>query len=73
MRAAIIGPDGRVRYRRPIDHIDVTEALIIPGYSVQLIEGETHGSTADGSCGFTIADLYALHNLPPPCPPREHP
>lgn len=31
----IIGPDGKVHYRRPVDHPDVREAQSTPGYTVR--------------------------------------
>ena len=36
MTAEIIGPDGKVHYRRPVDHPDIDEALDTPGYGVRL-------------------------------------
>jgi len=32
----IVGPDGKVRYRRPEGHKDIAEAVITEGYSVRL-------------------------------------
>lgn len=31
----IVGPDGKVHYRRPDGHPDIAEALSTPGYSVR--------------------------------------
>jgi hypothetical protein len=39
--AEIIGPSGRVHYRRPIGHPLIAEALKTPGYSVRYVERET--------------------------------
>jgi hypothetical protein len=36
--AEIVGPDGKVHYRRPPSHADVAEAERTPGYSVRLVE-----------------------------------
>lgn len=36
--AEIIGPDGKVHYRRPPDHPDVEEARRTAGYSVRFVE-----------------------------------
>jgi len=36
--AEIIGPSGRVHYRRPIDHKMVAEAKTTPGYSVRIVD-----------------------------------
>lgn len=33
----IIGPDGKVHYRRPPCHADVTEAMRTPGYAVRVV------------------------------------
>lgn len=41
MIAEIIGPSGRVHYRRPPDDPLVDEARRTPGYSVRLVERET--------------------------------
>lgn len=41
MIAEIIGPSGRVHYRRPADDPLVDEARAMPGYSVRLVEVET--------------------------------
>lgn len=41
MIAEIIGPNGRVHYRRPPDDPLVDEARQTPGYSVRLVERET--------------------------------
>jgi hypothetical protein len=41
MIAEIVGPDGRVHYRRPPDHPMLDEARATPGYSVRLVETET--------------------------------
>ena len=63
MMAEIIGPDGRAHYRRPVDHIDVTEALVTPGYTVELVEANACERKSDGSGGIRAADLRQLHNL----------
>ena len=74
MMVEIIGPDGHVHYRRPVDHIDVTEALVTPGYTVQLVEANVFERKSDGSGGVRVADLQQLHNLPSPAPrPRGNP
>jgi hypothetical protein len=65
LMAEIIGPDGRIHCRRPIDHIDVTEALVTPGYRVELVEASVFERKSDGSGGIRAADLHQLHNLPP--------
>jgi hypothetical protein len=36
--AEIVGPSGKVHYRRPPSHPDVAEARRTPGYSVRLVE-----------------------------------
>lgn len=41
MIAEIVGPSGRVHYRRPHDDPMVEEAKRTPGYSVRLVERET--------------------------------
>lgn len=41
MIAEIIGPSGRVHYRRPPDDKLVKEALQTPGYSVRFVPHET--------------------------------
>lgn len=41
MIAEILGPDGRVHYRRPPDDPMVEEAKRLGGYSVRLVEAET--------------------------------
>lgn len=41
MIAEIVGPNGRVHYRRPPDDPMVEEAKRTPGYSVRLVEHET--------------------------------
>lgn len=41
MIAEIIGPDGRVHYRRPYGDPMVDEALKTPGYSVRIVDVET--------------------------------
>jgi hypothetical protein len=49
MMAEILGPSGRVHYRRPPDDPLVQEALRTPGYSVRLVESETQERAWDGS------------------------
>lgn len=49
MIAEILGPSGRVHYRRPPNHPLVHEALNTPGYSVRLVESETWERASDGS------------------------
>ena len=41
MIAEIVGPSGRVHYRRPTGDPLVSEALRTPGYSVRYVESET--------------------------------
>lgn len=41
MIAEILGPSGRVHYRRPPDDPMVEEARKTPGYSVRIVEIET--------------------------------
>ncbi len=41
MIAEIIGPSGRVHYRRPAGDPLIAEALRTPGYSVRYVEKET--------------------------------
>jgi hypothetical protein len=41
MIAEIVGPDGRVHYRRPPDDPMVEQAKRLAGYSVRLVESET--------------------------------
>lgn len=41
MIAEIIGPSGRVHYRRPVDDPLVEEARKTPGYSVRFVKIET--------------------------------
>jgi hypothetical protein len=49
MNVEIIGPDGKVHYRRHHEHPDVLEALRTPGYSVRgYLESPPHpGPSAD--------------------------
>jgi hypothetical protein len=61
--AEIVGPDGRVRYRRPIDHIDVTEALVTPGYSVRLVEADTHERKSDGDGDGGAQSVFRTRNF----------
>ncbi len=35
--AEIVGPDGKVHYRRPPGHADVTEAMQTQGYTVRMV------------------------------------
>jgi hypothetical protein len=42
MIAEIIGPLGRVHYRRPLSDPMVEEARRTPGYSVRIVEREPH-------------------------------
>ena len=69
MIAEIIGPSGRIHYRRPPGDALVDEALRTPGYTVRLVETETQepytpaaerfypASATDGET--LIADLHA--------------
>lgn len=41
MIAEIVGPSGRVHYRRPVDDPLVEQAKQTPGYSVRVVEKET--------------------------------
>ncbi len=41
MIAEIIGPDGRIHYRRPATDPAVDEARRTPGYSVRMVDSET--------------------------------
>lgn len=41
MIAEIIGPSGRVHYRRPVGHPMVKEAQNTPGYEVRFVDRET--------------------------------
>ena len=41
MIAEILGPSGRIHYRRPPDHPLCDEARQAPGYTVRLVETET--------------------------------
>ena len=41
MIAEIVGPDGRVHYRRPADDAMIDEARQTAGYSVRFVENET--------------------------------
>jgi hypothetical protein len=72
MMAEIRGLDGSL-LRRPIDHIDVTEALVTSGYSVALVEAERRERKADGSGGVRAADLETPFPISPTPPPWGHP
>lgn len=60
--AEIIGPSGRVHYRRPVDDPLVEEAKKTPGYSVRLVvicpncndaaSGEYEGPTCEVCRGY---------------------
>lgn len=54
MIAEIVGPSGRVHYRRPPDDPLVEEARNTPGYSVRLVdEGKADGDRPKGVlCGI---------------------
>lgn len=41
MIAEILGPSGRIHYRRPVDDPMVDEARRTPGYTVRFVEDET--------------------------------
>lgn len=51
MIAEIIGPSGRIHYRRPPNDPLVDEARSTPGYSVRLVEVETVEPIGDPSNG----------------------
>lgn len=51
MIAEIIGPSGRIHYRRPPDDPLVDEARATPGYSVRLVEVETVEPIAEPTNG----------------------
>ena len=66
MQVEILGPDGKVHYRRPHDHPDVWEALKTPGYSV-------HGENP-ADCVRLLAYLVAKgFNFKPTAPPCAFP
>lgn len=73
MIAEIVGPSGRVHYRRPPDDPLVEEAKRTPGYSVRLLqecpvcEGSGfsgYGTGYDDVCSECGGQQYALANLP---------
>jgi hypothetical protein len=55
--AEILGPDGRIHYRRPPDDPLVDEARATPGYSVRMVETETVESPRK-------QHLYSARNYP---------
>lgn len=65
MIAEIVGPSGRVHYRRPVDDPLVIEALRTPGYTVRLAESETQERAWDGSGALRHKDFARAAELIP--------
>jgi hypothetical protein len=54
--AEIIGPSGRVHYRRPVDDPLVEQARNTAGYSVRIVEVETVETPAEGDERDALSD-----------------